>query len=147
MKKIGLIINGTWGSNYSIHKVFMDEKSTMDYLKKVGNHMKSPEEYIEEGFCVFLDVEEKDYNKIVKQGFMFVSFEFLDYKKLYCVPILIKSSKSGLVKEHRKRFDPEATEYQLFQNWANAKIIALDKDNVPNGYSLSPYTALTLSKD
>lgn len=90
---------------------------------------------LKEGECITVNVDDKDLKKIIKQGYLYVAFDYHINHSGYGVPLVIKASKSGLVKAFRAMRDPEATEYKIFRDCSNASAYTLDRNNIPAGFS------------
>lgn len=71
--------------------------------------------------CINIHVDDKSFKKIIKQGYLYAAFDYHLNNNGYGIPLVIKASKSGLVKEFRSSHDPEATEFKLFRDCFNVQ--------------------------
>lgn len=118
-----------------ISGVFKTESEAFsDCLKYVSGHEEGLRSNVKNGWIVTLPIEDKIIKKIYKQGFLFVSFEHQLNNDRYPVPLVVHSSKSGLIKKHKESFEEDATEFTLFEDCKNASMFALSLDQIPEGY-------------
>lgn len=97
--------------------------------------VRSVQTSLKEGECITVNVDDRDLKKIIKQGYLYIAFDYHLNQSGYGVPLAIKASKSGLVKAFRAMRDPEATEHKIFRDCFNAAAYTLDKNNIPVGFS------------
>ena len=137
MSEITFFIEQDNGTAFSVHSVFFRKELAIECLKRwydTGFCSLTVDEAVKTGYFCTLKVAEKDFQKIIKQGYFCLAFEYHlnDYKR--AIPIIIKSSKSALVKEYRNTKDPSATLHSLFAETKVASIFAVDEENIPNGF-------------
>lgn len=103
------------------------------------------EESFQQGQCVNIHVDDKDLKKIIKQGYLYAAFDYHPNSNGYGVPLVVKASKSGLVKAFKANHDPEATEFTLFRDCFNAAAFTIDKNNIPVGFTGYKFYGLKIS--
>lgn len=102
------------------------------------------EESFRDGHCVNIHVDDKDLKKIIKQGYLYAAFDYAYNARGFCVPLLIKASKTGLVKAFRAKYDPHATVHSMFHDCFNGAAFTLDKNNIPAGFSHMNFCGLKI---
>lgn len=103
------------------------------------------EDSFKNGQCINIHVDDKNFKKIIKQGYLYAAFDYSLNNDGFGIPLVIKASKSGLVKSFRANHDPEATEFKMFMDCFNAAAFTLDKDNIPAGFSGYRFQGLKIS--
>lgn len=104
----------------------------------------SVKDSIQQGQCVTVFVDDKDLKKILKQGYLYAAFDYHPNNNGYGIPLVIKATKTGLVKAYRLAHDPKATEHTLFNDCFNGAAFTLDKNNIPAGFSGYQYSGLKI---
>jgi hypothetical protein len=132
----------------SITNIYFNE---IDAITELEDHVAkrmtnlSVEASFKEGQCINIHVDDKDLKKIIKQGYLYAAFDYHPNNNGYGIPLVIKSSKSGLVKAFKANHDPEATEFTMFRDCFNAAAFTLDKNNIPVGFTGYRFYGLKIS--
>lgn len=119
-------------------------KKLEDFLGRQLTQLRI-KELFEIGQFVTINVDDKDLKKILNQGYLYAAFEYHANNNGYGIPLVVKSSKSGLIKAVRANHYPEATEYSLFRDCFNGSAFTLDANNIPAGFSGYSFQGLKIS--